>query len=151
MNPTVKKVDDYDYAKCLEIARDLSEWFNERGIDRMAVDLRAYETYGAYLDGELVGFVALKFDDGLAEIVWMAVERKYQGRSIGTMLLDFVEEVARGRGARLIVVKTNGDPDCQPYAKTRRFYEKRGFVSVLVIDPYPEWGEPMALYVKPVC
>ncbi|MFP3198692.1 MAG: GNAT family N-acetyltransferase [Thermoproteus sp.] len=74
----------------------------------MAVDLRAYETYGAYLDGELVGFVALKFDDGLAEIVWMAVERKYQGRSIGTMLLDFVEEMARGRGARLIVVKTSG-------------------------------------------
>jgi len=49
------------------------------------------------------------------------------------------------------VVKTSGDPDCQPYAKTRRFYEKRGFVPVLVIDPYPEWGEPMALYVKPVC
>ena len=43
MNPTVKKVDDSDHAKCLEIARDLSEWFNKRGIDRMAVDLRAYE------------------------------------------------------------------------------------------------------------
>jgi len=53
--------------------------------------------------------------------------------------------------AESLALKTSGDPDCQPYAKTRRFYEKRGFVPVLVIDPYPEWGEPMALYVKPVC
>jgi hypothetical protein len=40
----------------MEIAHDLREWFNEQGLRKMVVDIREYETYGAYLNGELVGF-----------------------------------------------------------------------------------------------
>jgi hypothetical protein len=45
------------------------------------------------------------------------------------------------------MVKTSGDLRYEPYVRTRRFYESRGFAPVLSVDPYPEWGEPMMLYV----
>jgi hypothetical protein len=40
---------------------------------KMVVDIREYETYGAYLNGELVGFAVLRFEYDFAEIMWMAV------------------------------------------------------------------------------
>ena len=45
-------------------------------------------------------------------------------------------------GARLVKVKTLAEtrPD-EGYARTRRFYEKLGFFTVEIIDPYPGWGE----------
>ncbi|MGC8582538.1 MAG: GNAT family N-acetyltransferase [Thermoproteus sp.] len=138
----------YGCTECVEIARELKEWFTDRGIERLSADVRAYETYGAYLDGKLVGFVVVKLDGRLAEILWMAVRREYQGRGIGTALLGFVERAAKSRGCSLILVKTSGDPEYEPYIRTRRFYERRGFVKALAIDEYPEWREPMALYVK---
>ncbi|WP_297466921.1 hypothetical protein [Thermococcus sp.] len=46
------------------------------------------------------------------------------------------------------MVKTSGDLSYKPYDETRRFYERRGFVRVALIDPYPEWGEEALIYVK---
>jgi Acetyltransferase (GNAT) family. len=100
MDLDIRRIDNTDYDKCLEIARDLKEWFNERGISKMTIDLRVHEAYGAYLNGELVGFVVLRFERSFAEIVWMAVKRKYQGKSIGTRLLNFIEYVVRGRDVK---------------------------------------------------
>jgi|MonGeyMetagenome_1017769.scaffolds.fasta_scaffold04869_4 GNAT superfamily N-acetyltransferase len=151
MDLDIRRIDNTDYDKCLEIARDLKEWFNERGISKMTIDLRVHEAYGAYLNGELVGFVVLRFERSFAEIVWMAVKRKYQGKSIGTRLLNFIEYVVRGRDVKLLIVKTSGDPGYQPYVRTRGFYERRGFTPILLVDPYPDWGEPMILYAKPIC
>lgn len=36
------------------------------------------------------------------------------------------------------------------YARTRKFYEQRGFHLLEEIDPYPGWdpGNPCAIYVK---
>jgi len=34
------------------------------------------------------------------------------------------------------------------YDRTRRFYEKKGFVRIALIDPYPEWREEALVYVK---
>jgi len=104
MDLDIRRIDNTDYDKCLEIARDLKEWFNERGISKMTIDLRVHEAYGAYLNGELVGFVVLRFERSFAEIVWMAVKRKYQGKSIGTRLLNFIEYVVRGRDVKLLIV-----------------------------------------------
>jgi GNAT superfamily N-acetyltransferase len=83
--------------------------------------------------------------------MWMAIKRKYQGIGIGTKLLNFIEEVVKDHGTKLIIVKTSGDPDYKPYVRTRMFYEKHGFTPLLYVDSYPEWEKPMILYVKPLC
>ncbi len=134
---------------CLEIAKALPEWFNEAGLKAMERDLREEETFIAVEDGQVLGFVTLKpVSDKALEILWMAVKRELRGRGIGSQLLGFIEGLAREKGFEVLVVKTSGDLSYRPYDETRRFYEKRGFVRVALIDPYPEWGEEALIYVK---
>lgn len=78
----------------------------------------------------------------------MAVKRERQGKGIGTALLEFVEKWALKEGFELLLVKTSGDLTYKPYDETRGFYERRGFVRIALIDPYPEWGEPALIYAK---
>jgi Acetyltransferase (GNAT) family. len=108
----------------MEIAHDLREWFNEQGLRKIVVDIREYETYGAYLNGELVGFAVLRFKHDFAEIMWMAVKRKYQGVGIGTKLLNFIEEVAKDHGTKLIIVKNQRRPRLQTLCKDQNVLRK---------------------------
>ena len=78
----------------------------------------------------------------------MAVRRELRGNGINTKLLRFVEEWAREKGFELLVVKSSGDLTYKPYDATRGFYERRGFVRIALIDPYPEWNEPAVIYIK---
>ncbi len=134
---------------CLEIAKALPEWFNEVGLKAMERDLREEETFIAVEDGQVLGFVTLKpVSDKALEILWMAIKRQLRGRGIGSQLLGFIEGLAREKGFEVLVVKTSGDLSYRPYNETRRFYEKRGFVRIALIDPYPEWGEEALIYVK---
>ncbi len=134
---------------CLEIAKALPEWFNEVGLKAMERDLREEETFIAVEDGQVLGFVTLKpVSDKALEILWMAVRRELRGRGVGSQLLGFIEGLAREKGFEVLVVKTSGDLSYRPYDETRRFYEKRGFVRIALIDPYPEWGEEALIYVK---
>ncbi|KUH34709.1 acetyltransferase [Thermococcus celericrescens] len=134
---------------CLEIAKELPEWFNEAGLRAMGWDLRVEKTFVAVEGEEVLGFVTVKpLNEKALEILWMAVRRELRGKGIGTKLLEFVDGWAKESGFKLLVVKTSGDLSYRPYDKTRRFYERRGFVRVALIDPYPEWGEPALIYVK---
>ncbi len=138
-----------EHEECIQLARDLPEWFNEVGLKAMERDLREEETFIAVEDGQVLGFVTLKpVSDKALEILWMAVKRELRGRGIGSQLLGFIEGLAREKGFEVLVVKTSGDLSYRPYDETRRFYEKRGFVRVALIDPYPEWGEEALIYVK---
>ena len=133
---------------CLRIVRNLPEWFNEAGLRAIERDLRREKTF--VVEGnEVLGFVTVKSLNRKAlEILWMAVKRELRGKGVGTELLHFVEEWARKRDFELLVVKTSGDLSYKPYDETRRFYERRGFVRIVLVDPYPEWGEPALIYSK---
>jgi len=147
---TIKELrSETEVLECLETARALPEWFNEAGLRAIKRDLMREKTFIAVEGGKVLGFVTVKsLNERALEILWMAVRRELRGRGIGTELLRFVEEWARGRGFELLVVKTSGDLGYKPYDETRHFYERRGFVKVALIDPYPEWGEPALIYVK---
>ncbi|WP_456422311.1 GNAT family N-acetyltransferase [Thermococcus sp.] len=140
--------DERELEVCLQIARNLSEWFNEAGLRTMEHDLREETTFVA-VDDKALGFITVKSLNGKAlEILWMAVKREHRGKGIGTELLRFVEEWAKERGFEVLVVKTSGDLSYEPYEGTRHFYEWSGFVRIALINPYPEWGEPALIYVK---
>ena len=142
-------VGEDDIEKCLQIARDLPEWFNEAGLKAMERELREEKTFVAVERGEVLGFVAIKpLNEKAPEILWIAVRRELRSKGIGTELILFVEEWASRRGFELLVVKSSGDLTYKPYDETRGFYERRGFVRIALIDPYPEWGEPVLIYAK---
>jgi len=134
--------------ECLRIAEGLPEWFNERGLKKIAVDLLKENTAVA-VNGEVLGFVIFKkLNENVAEMLWLAVRRERRGEGTGTALVRYVERWAVDNGIKILVVKTSAAEDYEPYAETRRFYEHLGFVEVARVDPYPEWGEPGSIYVK---
>ncbi|NJE41637.1 N-acetyltransferase [Thermococcus sp. GR6] len=134
---------------CLEIVRALPEWFNEAGLRAMERDLERERTFLAVEGSKILGFITLKpLNEKALEILWMAVKREKREKGIGSELLAFIEGWALEKGFEVLVVKTSGDLSYKPYDETRKFYEKRGFVRVALIDPYPEWGEPALIYVK---
>jgi GNAT superfamily N-acetyltransferase len=56
---------------------------------------------GAWLDGDLVGCVALRFiDEQAAELGMLSARPEYQGIGVGSALIGFAESWARDRGAK---------------------------------------------------
>lgn len=137
---------------CLDIARDLPEYFNAAGLAAMASELHQDELWVAIADGAIVGFAAVRRKSSpVAEVSWMAVRKGRQHRGIGSRLLDRMFADLAASGVALLEVKTLADRvDYPPYEATRRFYRRAGFVEVEVVDPYPAWGpgNPCAIYVR---
>jgi len=139
-----------ELAVCLDLAKNLSDFFSKDGIREMEKDLENTSVF-IYDGGSIKGFVALKEKSkDVAEIAWIAVANEYQREGIGKDLLCYVEE---STNYKILLVKTLDEKaDYQPYDAARKFYEKNGFLKIDVIDPYPGWGKenPCAIYVKPV-
>jgi putative acetyltransferase len=85
----------------------------------------------ARLDGEAVGCGGVAFADGFAEVKRMYVRPPARGRNVATALLKRLEDEARGRGVRRLVLET-GD---NRYAAIK-FYEREGFTRCGPFGPY---------------
>jgi len=73
-----------------------------------------------------VGFVAVNLnpEDALGEIYMVAVDPNYQGRGIGSRLIDFALGWMKDAGMSVAMVETGGDSG---HAPARHTYEKAGF------------------------
>lgn len=76
--------------------------------------------------GSTVGFVAVKLDSesSMGEIYMIAVDPDFQGRGIGTALIEFALDWMKNAGMSIAMVETGGDPG---HAPARHTYEKLGF------------------------
>ena len=148
----VIKGNDKHIDACLSIAKQLPQYFNEKGIATMSKDLREHRLYVAMDLDELTGFTAIhRKSSHVAEISWLAVKLERQHQGVGSLLIDHIANDLRAQGIRLLEVKTlSENAEYAPYEITRRFYEKRDFIHLETIDPYPEWepGNPCAIYVR---
>ena len=92
-------------------------------------------------DGDrLVGTCRLLFDDGVARLGRMAVERDARGRGIGAALLAEAEHVAKAQGARLIRLHAQ--------TSARSLYERSGFEALG--DEFMDEGIPHLTMEKPL-
>lgn len=144
----IKKITDVEAT--LSIARKNPHYFNDTGINLMKKDFAVDDLYGNF-DGEaLIGFISIKkVNTKLVEISWMAVLPKHQGKGVGSDLLKYVFKEFERYGQIQVKTLAHTDPDTG-FERTRHFYQKHGFESIEVIDPYPEWGEgnPCEILVK---
>lgn len=74
--------------------------------------------------GEAIGvFCLYRIDADAVEIMNIAVSESYQGKGIGSSLIDKAIAIAKDEGYKQIIV---GTADCA--IKQIRFYEKNGFI-----------------------
>lgn len=73
-----------------------------------------------------VGFIAVKLhsDDSMGEIYMVAVDPDFQGRGIGSTLIEFALDWMKDAGMSIAMVETGGDLG---HAVARHTYEKVGF------------------------
>jgi GNAT superfamily N-acetyltransferase len=89
----------------------------------------SYELMGVFsADGKLQGYACwgpTPGTDGGYDLYWIAVDPRAQGGGYGSSLMRAIEELLRGRGARLPAAETSSRAS---YATTRDFYERGGYV-----------------------
>ena len=131
---------------CERVLRDLPEWFGiEDATSAYIRDVAGLPTFG--FDGDAI--LSLKLHTPrAAEIYVMGVRRARHGQGIGTALLRAAEEYLSARGVEYLQVKTLGpsDPDAG-YARTRAFYDARGFAPLEELHDLWEHN-PCLLLVK---
>ena len=69
----------------------------------------------------------------IAKLGWFAVSKEYQGSRVGSFLFDWVEKMAKNRGANMMVIETD---DYENEERARQLYEKRGYSPGLDIKNY---------------
>lgn len=133
------------------VLRSLPDWFGiEKALLMYVADSAARPTFGAEVDGRLIGFLTLsKHFASSWEIHCMAVSARHRNQKVGTALLAVAEQHARAQGARFLQVKTVAEASPSPaYAQTRRFYLARGFVPLEVFPTLWDPWNPALQLVK---
>jgi ribosomal protein S18 acetylase RimI-like enzyme len=83
--------------------------------------------------------------DGTFDLYWIAVHPAAQGAGEGSRLLVEVERRLRERGGRLLIVETSSRP---AYARTRRFYDARGYREAARVADFYAPADDRVIYAK---
>lgn len=129
--------------EALELAKELSNFFNDDGIKSLEHDLESHELFGAFINNILVGFITFrKADIASLEISWLAIKTEYQNQGIGSKLVKDSLNIFSESAYKICYVKTLAETAKDDgYFKTRAFYKKLGFNTLEIISPYPDWTE----------
>lgn len=136
----------------MDIVATLPDYFTDDVVDAVRVDLAAHAAWIVLdADGGAIGFVVVdRRSRQAAEVLWIAVRPRWRGRGAGTALLNRALADLGDDGVRIVEAKTL-DPAAghQPYRATHAFWDRRGFVHIDAIEPFPGWqpGNPAAIYV----
>jgi ribosomal protein S18 acetylase RimI-like enzyme len=115
---------------CEQILRSLPEWFGiESAILDYIKDVQRMETWGAQVDGKVIGFLSVhKHNKATAEIHVMGVREEFHRKGVGRKLVAKAEASLASDGFKFLTVKTLSEsrPDAG-YDRTRQFYLNIGF------------------------
>lgn len=127
---------------CRSILAELPHWFGiPEANEAYARSADQHPSWVAVDDGADVGIITVvPHADRAAEVHLLAVRPGRHRRGIGTQLLRRAEAHLRGRGVRFLQVKTLAPSKADDgYARTRAFYEARGFVT---LEDFPDLWDP---------
>jgi GNAT superfamily N-acetyltransferase len=136
-----------DIPALVSLVAALPEWFHKGVPEEVRLDCARYAGLVAEADGTIAGFLLWFLEKDVCDIKWLAVVRERHRQGIGSLLIDGLMHSAREAGAKRISVDTLASThDYEPYARTRTFYEARGFqLSGIERGGFPE-GSDKATY-----
>jgi ribosomal protein S18 acetylase RimI-like enzyme len=108
-----------------------------------------YELF-TYVDGEekVLGYICIgptPATEATYDLYWIAVDPAAQSKGIGTVLLNYTEDVLRKRGGRLLIAETSST---SKYDNTREFYERKKFQKLAHIKEYYKPNDDLVIYGK---
>lgn len=147
----VQNVPNQKRAITEKILRSLPQWFGiESSILAYIEGVSELDFWSLQLAGASVGFVAIeRHNIHTAEIYVMGILPEHHRQGYGYNLITQVSETLTKQDFSYLMVKTLADTHPDPnYARTRKFYEKIGFVPLQVLDEL--WGKenPCLLMIK---
>ncbi len=86
-----------------------------------------------------------RMTEGTWNLLLIAVEAGRQGQGYGAALVRQVEQRLRAAGERILLVETSGLPE---FERTRRFYERLGYVEEARIRGFYKAGEDKVVFRK---
>jgi ribosomal protein S18 acetylase RimI-like enzyme len=148
MDIQIRKTEDSFSA--YEIAKQLPDFFDARGLEQIKTDTQSHELFGAFDENKMLGFVVYKeINPETIEMAWIGVSPDAQTKGVGTKLVE--ESLGKFSSKyKVCEVKTLSEIDSYgPYKKTREFYKKLNFIPIETISPYPGWGDnPCQIFVR---
>lgn len=126
----IKKATEKDFQGMMQIAKKLHpKWFDNIAINQyMPLDLRVNKGFVAEEKDRIVGFLTYASRKGRVDISWIGVNPKFQGKDIGSKLVETLEKTLKRFGVKELQVETVArSTKYKPYKKTREFYKKLGF------------------------
>ena len=82
---------------------------------------------------------------GTFDLYWIVVDPDFQGKKIGSQLLNFLEKILSGRNGRMILADTSSIPE---YEKTKKFYLRNGFQEIARVKDYYSPGNDRITFCK---
>ena len=137
-----------DGPSCDAIVASLPYHFgNAAGRADCAAAVRSQAGAVATRDRDVVGFATWRLGLPAAlEITWLAVHAHHRGTGLGRRIVAAAAGAATAAGASYLVVATLSASVAEPgidgidgYARTRRFYERNGFVPLW--EPHGWWSD----------
>jgi len=95
-----------------------------------------------------VGYVLygpVPLTEGTYDIYWIATDPNFQGTGVGQRLIKHTENDIANRGGRLICLETSSQGG---YERTRRFYDRAGYVEAARIRDFYRPGDDRITYTK---
>jgi len=83
--------------------------------------------------------------EGTWNLYLIAVDPAVQSKGFGRQMMDYLEELLRERGMRILLVETSGLPE---FERTRAFYDGCGYTRAAVIPEFYGVGEDKVVFWK---
>jgi ribosomal protein S18 acetylase RimI-like enzyme len=97
---------------------------------------------------QIMGYIcygSTPMTQGTFDLYWIAVDPGFQGKGMGSRLLDFLEKMVKELKGRILLADTSSVPQ---YEKTKSFYLKNGFQEVARIPDYYHPGNDRITFCK---
>lgn len=86
-----------------------------------------------------------RMTEGTYNLYLIAIHTDYQGKGLGSQIMEDIEDLLRGIGTRILIVETSG---LDKFEQTRQFYNKRGYRREAVIREFYDKGDDKVVFWK---